>query len=164
VTILSDINFQDVASSDINQYSIQKKLTTIGTAKRHAIKINDLTGQINTYVSTSTIKSRELISNKASSIAVFCNEYIPEYFPEGQYIKYILTINGKDVEIVPINSNKNGVKIVKTSSYDSSPAYIKYLNEDIKSATLSIIIKTPDAKQTPIISNLKILIGGSTNV
>jgi hypothetical protein len=35
-----------------------------------------------------------------------------------------------------------------------------HLDEEIKSATLSVILKTPDAVQTPYISNLKILIGG----
>jgi hypothetical protein len=133
----------------------------VPSAKRHVIKIPSLIAEKNTYASESLINISNLISSPVKSIAVFSSEYIPDHLPPDDYVKYTLTINGTEYEIVPINSDKNGKKIIRTTQYDSSPEYVEYLNEDIKSASLSITIKTLNGYATPFISNIKLLVGGN---
>jgi hypothetical protein len=161
---LSTIDFKEIASQELNGYTINKKLVTVDSAKRHVITINNIKANGNVYKQNNAFKSKELISQPVKSIALFCNEYIPNHFPDNDYFKYVFTINGVDYEIVPINSNRNGKKIIRTTDYSSPSEYVEYLNEEIKSAFLSITIKTPNTNETPYISNLKILIGGDENV
>lgn len=161
---MANIDFKEIAAQELNSYKVNKKLVTIGSAKRHVIKINNIKAEGSVYKQTNSFKSRELISTPVKSIALFCNEYVPEHFSDSDCFKYIFTINGVDHEVVPINSDKNGKKIIRTTDYSSPSEYVIYLNEEIKSAFLSIIIKTPSTNDTPYISNLKILIGGNDNV
>lgn len=161
---MSEINFQDITATEIKTYDIKQELTVLKTAKRHAVKINNIVGQQNTYSLTNSCKSRELITEPVKNIAVFCNEYVPAHFPDSNYFKYILTINGVDHEVVPINSNRNGKKVIRTTDYSMPSDYVEYINEDIKSAFLSITINLPNNKETTYISNLKVLIGGNENV
>lgn len=133
----------------------------IPSARRHAIKINDISAFKPTF-RTSTMRSRELISSPVKHIAVFCNEYIPEHFPEGKYITYILTVNGIDHEIVPINNQRNGTKIIRTVTVDAKSDSVLHIAEPIKSAVLTIKIESPDKNQSPYISGIKILMGGDS--
>lgn len=141
-------------------FEVSNKIVKLTSARRHAIKINGISATGNQYALTTTRRSRQLITEPVESMAFFCNEYIPPHFPDSQYIKYVLTINGTDHEVIPINSDKNGKKIVRTTSSGSNSDYVLYLSESIKSAYLTIIIKTPNKTETPYISNLKVLIGG----
>ena len=50
---------------------------------------------------------------------------------------------------------------MSTQSYKSD--HIIYLNENIKSAKLKIVINSANQNVTPYISDIKILIGGSSN-
>jgi hypothetical protein len=161
---LSTIDFKEIASQELNGYKIDKKLVTVSSAKRHVISINNIKAQGNVYKENNTLKSRELITKPVKSIALFCNEYVPEHFPDSEYFKYVFTINGVDHEVIPINSDRSGKKIIRTTDYNSPSEYVIYLSEEIKSAFLSIVIKAPSANETPYISNLKILIGGNENV
>ena len=106
------------------------------------------------------MQSEELISEPVESIAIFTSEYVPSHFPDNQdYIQYILTINGIDYNIVPINSNKEGIKVIRSSKLMSLDTYAEHIGESIKSASLSIIINTPDSYTTPYVSNVKICYG-----
>jgi hypothetical protein len=157
---LSNINIEKIASSATSEYQTAQELVILPTARRHTIKINNVYAQRNQYNLKTTVKSRELITTAVKSIALFCNEYVPDNFPEGTYITYTFTINGTNYNIIPINSNKDGKKIIRTSDYGSHASYVIYLNEDIKSAVLSITMTSPDKYQTPYVSNIKILVGG----
>lgn len=161
---MSNIDFKEIASQELNGYTVNKKLVTINSAKRHVIAINNIKANGNAYNQNNAFKSKELISRPVKSIALFCNEYVPEHFSYDDYFKYVFTINGVDYEVVPINSDRNGKKIIRTTDYSSPSEYVEYLNEEIKSAFLSIVIKSPTTNETPYISNLKILIGGDENV
>lgn len=152
-----DFSTQEVKEQD--SYQLTKEIVTVKTGKRHAIKINDINAYKNIYETTNTIKTNNLIKTEARSIAIFCNEYIPPHFTKGIYIQYFLTINGTSIEIVPVNSDRNGIKIIKTSDYDLNSDYVHYTNQKIKSAYLTIIIKTPNQYESPFISNLKVLVG-----
>lgn len=137
-------------------------IETIPSAKRHAIKINDITLKQKQFVNISNIKTKELISpteGSINSIAIFCNEYIPNEIKNNGSITYELIVNGITHNIVPINSNHNGIKIIKKLQNKSESDYVEYIQEDIKSAVLNIILKTPTQNISPYVSNLKILFG-----
>lgn len=154
-----NIDFTEVDSSESSQYAAQTEVVKVQSAKRHAIKINDINVFRNKYDINNVITSNNLVSVPSRSIAIFCNEYIPKHFNSGEYIKYIMKINGKDYEMVPINSDKNGIKIIKTSDYDFNSDYVEYIEEKITSAYLTIKITCPNEYETPYISDLKILVG-----
>jgi hypothetical protein len=136
----------------------------VPTAKRHVIKINDMAAFKNQYKTKNVIKSNQLLTTSTKAIAVFCNEYIPDHFPDKVYVNYILTVNGIDYEIIPINISRDGKKIIKTSEYQLDSDSTIYINEEIKTAYLTIIINTPTVNETPFISNIKILTGGADSV
>lgn len=128
-------------------------------AKRHVIRISDITAHVGIF-SQGYLQTKELITNPVQSIAVFANEYIPEYFPVNKtYIQYILTVNGIDYDIVPINSEKNGTKVIRVSNYSIIDDYVVHINETIKSASLKVVINTMDSNVTPYVSNVKICFG-----
>ena len=128
-------------------------------AKRHVIRISDITAHVGTF-SQGYLQTKELITNPVQSIAVFANEYIPEYFSDNKtYIQYILTVNGIDYDIVPINSEKTGTKVIRVSNYSIIDDYVVHINETIKSASLKVVINTMDSNVTPYVSNVKICFG-----
>lgn len=106
-----------------------------------------------------TIEKSSIISNPVESIAVFANEYIPSHFLSENYIEYILTVNGIDYKIVPINSHKPGIKVIRFANYSDNNDYTIHINETIKSAKIKIIIRTTKNNETPYLSNLKLCIG-----
>ena len=106
-----------------------------------------------------TVEKSSIISNPVESIAVFANEYIPPHFLSEDYIEYILTVNGVDYKIVPINSHKPGIKVIRFANYSDNNNYMVHINETIKSAKLKVIIRTTRNNETPYLSNLKICVG-----
>lgn len=134
--------------------NIAKKVKIVSTAKRHVIKINDLSVYKDKYTSGVAI-SKELITNEPITyIALYCNQYAEDK----DMVKYSFIINGKEYEIKPINSNENGKKIIRTSTQTYKLDNTEYITESIKSAMLKIDITTSDYK-SPFISNIKVLIG-----
>ena len=105
------------------------------------------------------ITTNNLIKKPAKSIAIFANEYIPQHFPKGEYIYYTLTVNGIDYKITPINIDRNGTKIIKTSDFDISSNYSIYIGEEIKTAYLTIKMRSISKYETPFLKNIKVLLG-----
>ena len=136
-----------------------KKIEKVEGAKRHAIKINDITAYKNKYDKGSVL-SKELITTPINTIALYCNEYINEGYKINNNISYFLVINGVEHEIQPINSHRNGKKIIRMSAQSYKSDHIIYLNENIKSAKLKIVINSANQDITPYVSDIKILIGG----
>lgn len=154
-----NIDFKEDEIKDVEGIKTEKKIVTLNTARRHVIKINGIELEKNIYDKQCVIKTNNLIKLPARSIAIFCNEYIPEHFSTDRCIQYFLTVNGQDFEVVPINSDRGGVKIIKTSDLDLDSSYVKYINQKIKTAYLTIKMTTPNKYETPFISNLKVLVG-----
>lgn len=126
-------------------------------------KINDIVID-NIIVSGSeyemaTLEKSSIISNPVESIAVFANEYIPPHFLSEDYIEYILTVNGVDYKVVPINGHKPGIKVIRFANYSDNNNYTVHINETIKSAKLKVVIRTTRNNETPYLSNLKICVG-----
>lgn len=149
-----------ISSSKIHN-TLVKKINIVESAKRHVIKINNISAYKNNY-SAGSFLSKELITNPINYIALFCNEYTNPGIQIENLVTYFLIINGKEHEIVPINSQRNGKKIIRTSSQSYKLDYTDYISETIKSAKLRIKINASE-NVTPYISNLKLLIGGNDN-
>lgn len=138
----------------------------LDSAVRHVIRVNNIIGFTNEYSSSSYMNTVELLTGPVQSVAIFANEYIPPTFPsdastEGYepYIRYFLNINGKDYEVVPVNSHKQGIKVIRYSNYSIVEDYTLHLTEPIKSAKLTIKLITPDSSYSPYVSNIKVCIG-----
>lgn len=136
-----------------------KKIEKINSAKRHVVKINNMALYKSIYIK-GMIVSKELITTPVNSIALYCNEYINKDYTIENNIDYYLIINGIEQKIVPINSSRNGKKIIRISAQTYKSEHVIYTNETIKSAKLKIVINTPNANVTPFISDVKILVGG----
>jgi hypothetical protein len=143
-----------------------ESLIKLETARRHVIRVNNLMGFSNTYDESASLSTEELLTGNVSCIGIFANEYIPQTFPSNAsnygyepYIVYVLTINGKDYEVVPINSHKAGTKIIRYSNYSIADNYTYHVGEPIKSAKLTVKINTPDPSYSPYVSNIKVCIG-----
>ena len=134
--------------------------TIIPTAKRHVIRINDIESRRKQYVRESAFKTDELITNKKDiyAISVFANIYLPNNISEDN-ISFVLTVNGIDYNVKPVNSYSNGIKIIRFSQGKMPVEYTKYIGEKITSAYLTITIKSKN-KLTPYINNIKVLLGG----
>lgn len=141
--------------------SIIKKIEKVENAKRHVIKINDISLYKNRY-SKGSIISKELITEPIDTIALYCNEYITEGYTIDNNVSYFLIINGVEHKVQPINSHRDGKKIIRMSAQSYKSDHIVYLNENIKSAKLKVVINSANQDVTPYISDLKILIGGNT--
>ena len=146
------------SSGTTDEKIIDKDGAVKETISRHRIAIDNVTADGSSY-KTAQIKTGNLISAPVRSIAIFANEYVPPYFVEDKYFEYYLTINGIDYEMIPINSNRLGYKIVRFSDYSVGDSYIAHINETIKSAKLKVIIKPTGDGTTPYLSNLKVCLG-----
>lgn len=133
----------------------------VDSAKRCAIKINDISAYYKQYVPSTTIQSSELISAPCYSIGFFANVYIPDGFGlrNDNAVQFFMTINGKRYEMVPMNSHSNGTKVIRFSGGKSNTSYTKLINEKITSAVLTIVMNG-QSYVTPYVSNIKILMGG----
>ena len=140
--------------------TIEEVTTIVPTAKRHAIKINDINTRVKNFKSESTLQTQELIKTDKDvyAISVFANVYYPNNISKDN-VKFILTVNGEDYKVKPVNSYENGIKIIRFSQGKMPTEYTKYIGEKIQSATLKIIINS-ESKLTPYINNIKILLGG----
>lgn len=134
--------------------------TIVPTAKRHVIKINDIYVKSKTFAIESHMKSKELITEDTDiyAISVFANVYLPAGLPK-EAVKFILTVNGIDYEVQPVNNHEDGIKIIRFSQGKMPTEYTQYIGEKIQSAYLTVILKSKN-QICPYINNLKILYGG----
>ena len=149
-------NDENVSANSIPYLNTVSQI--VPSAKRSSIKINDIKAYKNVYSTKTSIVSPELITAHAYSIAVFCNVYIP-YPLDDTCVKFKMTINGKEYDMVPINSDLNGIKVIRFSGGKSSTSYTELITEPIKSAKLTIQLDNR-ASATPYLNNFKVLIGG----
>jgi hypothetical protein len=141
-----------------NNSSTTTKIVTVNSAKRHLIKLNNITLNQNVYTKGSSI-TNELITDPIKYISLYCNEYASSKSNIEGLATYSLIINGTEYPVVPINSQRNGTKIIRVSAQTFQVDNTVYVKESIKSAKLKIIANGT-ANVTPYISNIKVLIGG----
>lgn len=148
--------FYDETSSK----EVAKKIIKVDNAKRHVVRINEINLFSNSY-SKGMIISKELITSPVKIMGLYCNEYINKNYSIDKNVSYYLIINGKEYLIDPINCHRNGKKIIRTSSQLYKSDNVIYLNEEIRSAKLKIVMNTTNRDITPYLSDIKILIGGA---
>lgn len=146
-----DINF------NINEFT-EEVTTVVKSAQRHVIKLNQVKAYMYNYVNKSKLETKELLNQDVYSVALFANVYIPQGLSDDA-VKFILTVNGTDYNVVPINSHMNGIKIIRFSTGNANDIYTKRIGEKIKSAKLSIIFNN-ESKIVPRVNNIKVLFGG----
>lgn len=154
-TMFKEETFDEEEANDV-----QTETTIIQSAKRHVIKINDIYSYSNQYSNTSYIKTDNLIdgTDDVYAVSVFANVYIPSQLTDDS-IEFTLTVNGIDYKVQPINSELDGIKIIRYSKGKSKTEYTQLTDEVINSVVLSVKIKS-SKNLTPYINNLKILLGG----
>lgn len=152
------MDFRDIVYGEVKTKAVVSTIRHISSARRHVIKISRIATEKTNYTSRRS-KTKNLVTASTDRIAIFANEYIPSHFSNEDWIKYSLMINGKPYDIVPLNSNKPGVKVIKYSKFKDDEPHAIILDEPIKKAYLTITIVTPDPSETPYLSNLKVVTG-----
>ena len=133
--------------------------------RRKKIAINNIKLYRSSYKSTSITSGNIIIGGSVDKVALFTSEYIPNHFTDKNYITYYLIVNGVEQEVVPVNSGKDGIKIIKFSETDSSltlDSWIKTVKETIKSVQIKMAIEIPNDNETPYVGNLKLCMGKET--
>ena len=152
--------FKDETFNEDEVNDTKTETTFIQSAKRHVIKINDLYSYSNQYINTSYFTTDNLVdgTDDVYAVSVFANVYIPSQLSDDS-VEFTLTVNGIDYEVQPINSELDGVKVIRYSKGKSKTEYTELTDEVINSVILTVKIKS--AKNlTPYINNVKVLLGG----
>ena len=154
-TIAFERSVAEEGKDKVNTYT-----TIVPSAKRHVVRINDILFREKAFIGDCYLKSRELIDKDTNvyAISIFANTYLPEGLTNDN-IQFILTVNGNEYKMKPVNSHEDGIKIIRFSQGKMPNKYTTYIGEKIQSASLSIRIK-PLKGLSPYINNLKILLGG----
>ncbi len=154
-SMFTDDTFDKEEANDV-----QTETTFIESAKRHVIKINDILAYSNLYAGNSYFKTDNLVdgTDDVYAVSVFANVYLPSQLSDDS-VEFILTVNGVDHEVQPINSELDGVKIVRYSKGKSKTEYTDLTDEVINSVVLTVKMKT-SKNLTPYINNVKVLLGG----
>ena len=148
-------------SSDVEAiptYEVDEVTTIVKSARRHVIKLNEVSAGLKQYKVKSQMQSCELVGEEVYAISLFANVYVPQGLNDDA-IKFILTVNGEDHEVVPINSHLNGTKVIRFSTGSANNPYTDRIGEKIKSAYLTVNF-TGETKSSPYVNNIKILLGG----
>lgn len=127
---------------------------------RKFIKIYAMQARRNSFKEGSGTTQNIITSGKAICAGLFCNEYIPDFMQDAlrQEVQYQLIINGVVYNVVPINSNKKGIKLIKYSKNPVKENYIEYIDEPITTLQIAMIIPTA-YDYSPYIANLKLCLG-----
>ena len=155
----NNIDITEIKPSIQEGYTQEKALTKLQTAKRSVIKISDIVAERHVYADKSIIKTTNLIPYPTKAVGLYVEEYIPPHFPSENYLTYVLNVNGAEYKIVPINSQRDGIKIIKCSDVPMDKYYAVYIKEPIQTAYLTIKITTPNDYETPYVSQMKLLLG-----
>lgn len=127
--------------------------------KRKKIAINNIKLYSSEYSEAILHTDNLILGGSVDKAALFCSEYIPNHFIDKNYIEYYLIVNGEEYEVVPVNSGKNGIRLIKfeeVSSNTNITNYIKTISETIKSIHVKIVIKSANKNETPYIGNIKL--------
>lgn len=158
--VLKSTKYTDEQIAFTKKSLATETVVELASAKRSVIKINNITVSRAVYTSKGTLTFDNFITDNISTIAVFANEYAADDIDLRKSIQYTLTVNGKDYDLLPINSQSNGKKVIRTTSRALPADHVHYINESIKNATLTVSLSTSKQYATPYISDLKILAGG----
>lgn len=127
---------------------------------RKFVRIDAMQARRNSFKEGSGTTQNIITSGKAVCAGIFCNEYIPDFIQDAlrQDIQYQLIVNGVAHNVVPVNSDKKGIKLVKYSKNPIKEKYIEYIDEPITTLQIAMIVPTA-YDYSPYIANLKLCLG-----
>ena len=147
---------QTTVSSDIIGINTDSGIKLLPDADRSVIRIHAIDLISAEFYKKTVYTTGELLKAAVDSVAVLATEYAPT-----GSIEYILTVNGKDYTVVPMNSQKTGTKVIRYNAVTAEDDYVTTISEKITSASLTVCINTANSQETPFVSNLRICIGGT---
>jgi hypothetical protein len=132
-------------------------------AYRKKISIQGIQLYTASYAEVSVQTGNILNDGTVDRISLFASEYIPDHFTDTEYITYYLIVTGQEYKVVPINTGRTGISIIRYSEEEISLSdNTQLIHETIKTVGLKLIIKPYNKKETPYVSNLKLCIGKNT--
>lgn len=111
------------------------------------------------------ITSEEILeAGSVDKVGLFAAEYVPDHFKGERYVRYYFVINGEEHEVVPVNSGREGIKLIKFKEEEdpSVESYAELISETIKTLQLRITIEPEGKSETVYISDLKLMLGKDT--
>ena len=151
------MEFKEIPYNDIQTKTANTVTRLVETGERNLISINEISADKVVYAEVADYMTKELVSTKTDRIALFANEILTDGVSTLGEVKYILQVNGRDYEVVPINSNRSGLKLIK--QYGAASHNTLVIGEAISSAKLKIILKASNENVTPYLSNIKVAFG-----
>lgn len=141
-----------------------KPFTTIrplANVRRKVISLSGIRAYNNRYKDSVMATNDLCPKNGCQSVAIFANQYIPEHIDtkKKEYVKYELIINGIAHQVEPVNSDKNGYKIISCSKDHYGDASVLFIEEPIRTVHVQVMMKELPDNMSPIVGNLKLCIG-----
>jgi len=132
-------------------------------ARRKYVALAGIELYSSAYQEAALLSQEMLKSGNIDKISLFASEYIPDHFPNGTYVEYALILNGKEYPIVPVNTGRDGIKMIRhIDSTEQIKEYMTTIDETIKTVRLKITVTPYNGLETPYISNLKLCMGKNT--
>lgn len=139
------------------------RITQYPAAYRKKIGIRGILLYTAEYEEYTTISAEILSDCAIDKVSLFASEYIPDHFVGTDYISYSLIVNGQEIPVVPVNTGRDGIRIVKYSEDRSAPdSYTSLIDETVRSVKVKIRIKPFNGNESPYVSNLKLCVGKNT--
>ncbi len=157
VTFSSSNNCNDVLGikTDNNQVKM------LPNSRRKKIVLNTIKLYNSNYSNANLVSDNIIVGGNVDKATLFCSEYIPNHFVNKNYITYYLIINGTEHQVVPVNSGKKGIKLIKFREVNTSiqEEDLEVISETIKSIQVKIVINVANSHETPYIGNIKLCLG-----
>lgn len=140
-----------------------QRLFKLTSGKRQLIRINELSLENYGYMEKSYFKTSNLLPYPVQAVAFYADIYYPEHATDkSEYVQFQLFINNVPFDVLPINSNENGTKIIATSVFDLGEKYSgKYINEPIVDVKFNMTFNCKIETESAIVKNIRLLIGES---
>lgn len=153
LSFASNIHFVEKLARKINDETIE----FIEDSVRHVILLNEVTAYNSKYTESSMVSDTFTIDN-AHDVGIYVNEKIYGSAEIEDSIQYYLNINGVDYEITPLNSERDGIQLIKTSDFEYYNPKVQLITDKISSAYLTVIFKPVSESQTGFCKDIKICV------
>lgn len=131
----------------------------IESAKRKVIRLNEIKLMRSLYENNTYFTTNNLLSYPVQSVALYADVYIPNHFSEKDCVEFELSVNGMPFKVVPINTDFNGIKVIKTSTLELGAHYSEYVKEPITDVKLTTHFKCPNQNESAVIKHVRLLVG-----
>lgn len=127
---------------------------------RKIIRISSIQGRRTEFNNGTGLTHNLIETGRAVTVGIFCNEYIPDFIRNNlkNSVTYNLIVNGKQYNVIPINSDKKGIKFIKFSKTSLKENYVEYIDEPITSIQIGLTIPTA-YNYSPYLANFKLCLG-----